>query len=79
MNDTGIEYLGTPSPLTLDKITDYPSTPCTPTPRTTTRRPWYPLVGHRQGLRSNDLVTLASALWILALEGGTAHIGYDLA
>lgn len=38
-----------------------------------TPRPWYPLVGHREGLRSNDLVTLASALFILSLEGGTAH------
>lgn len=38
-----------------------------------TPRPWYPLVGHRDGLRANDLVSLASAFWILALEGGTAH------
>lgn len=37
------------------------------------QRPWYPLVGHRDGLRANDLVTLASALFVLALEGGTAH------
>lgn len=37
------------------------------------QRPWYPLVGHREGLRANDLVSLASALFILALEGGTAH------
>lgn len=44
----------------------------TPTPRTV-RRPWYPLVGHRRGLRANDLTTLASALWVLALEDGTAH------
>jgi hypothetical protein len=39
-----------------------------------TSTPWYPLVGHREGLRSNDLITLASAFWILALEGGTAHL-----
>lgn len=38
-----------------------------------TPRPWYPLMGHREGLRRNDPVTLASALFILALEGGTAH------
>lgn len=38
-----------------------------------TRRPWYPLVGHRDGLRKNDMVTLASAFWILANEGGCAH------
>jgi len=38
-----------------------------------TPRPWYPLMSHRNGLRANDLVSLASALWILALEGGTAR------
>ena len=43
--------------------------------RTGTRqRPWYPLVGHREGLRANDPVSFASALFILALEGGTAHL-----
>lgn len=42
--------------------------------RTEPRRPWYPLVGHRSGLKANDLVTLASALFVLALEGGTAHV-----
>lgn len=41
----------------------------TPTPRMV-RRPWYPLVGHRQGLRANDLTTLASALWVECLERG---------
>jgi hypothetical protein len=30
-----------------------------------------PLYGHRYGLRMNDPVTLHSALWILALRGGT--------
>jgi hypothetical protein len=44
-----------------------------PTPRMV-RRPWYPLMGHRAGLRANDLNTLGSALWLLALEGGTAHL-----
>ena len=39
-----------------------------------TPRPWYPLVGHREGLRANDPVSLASALFVLALEGGTAHL-----
>lgn len=39
-----------------------------------TRHPWYPLVGHRDGLRMNDLVSLASAFWILANDGGTAHL-----
>lgn len=43
-----------------------------------TPRPWYPLMGHRSGLRANDLVTLASALFVLSLEGGTAHQGCDL-
>lgn len=38
-----------------------------------TVRPWYPLVGHRDGLRANDLISLASALFVLALEGGTAY------
>lgn len=42
-------------------------------PRHPNPRPWYPLVGHRRGLRANDLVTLASAFVILANEGGTAH------
>ncbi len=69
----GTEHLTTPTPLTLGKITDYDPTPA-PTPRTPVRRPWYPLVGHRRGLRANDLGTLASALWVLALEGGTAHV-----
>lgn len=39
-----------------------------------TLRPWYPLVGHRDGLRRNDLVTLGSALFVLALEGGTQYL-----
>lgn len=69
MNGTGIEHVITHRPLTLDKITDMDSTPA-PTPRTITRLPWYPLVGHRSGLRANDLVTLASALWIECLERG---------
>ena len=34
----------------------------------------YPLVGHRQGLRANDLITLASAFAIIANHGGTAHL-----
>lgn len=61
--------------ITLTKPSD--STPLTTTeqaPTSTPRRPWYPLVGHRRGLRSNDLVTLASALFVLAIEGGTAHV-----
>lgn len=37
--------------------------------------PLYPLYGHREGLRRNCTVTLASALWLLALAGGTAHLG----
>ena len=44
----------------------------TPAPKITPR-PWYPLVGHREGLRMNNPVTLASAIFILSLEGGTAH------
>lgn len=36
--------------------------------------PWYPLHGHRPGLRANDLITLHSAFVILAMEGGTAHM-----
>lgn len=36
--------------------------------------PWYPLAGHREGLRANDLVTLHSAFVILAFHGGTAHM-----
>ncbi len=37
------------------------------------RRPWYPSMGDRKGVRMNGRVTLASAFNILALEGGTAH------
>lgn len=66
--------------ITLTKPSD--STPTTTTEQgpkiMAPRRPWYPLVGHRKGLYANDLVTLASALWVLALEGGTAHLGHDL-
>lgn len=43
------------------------------------RLPYYPLVGHRAGLRRNDLGTLASALWILANAGGTAHMSCEWA
>jgi hypothetical protein len=39
----------------------------------TGRLPQYPLHGHREGLRANDLVTLHSAFVILAHVGGTAH------
>lgn len=42
------------------------------------RCPWYPLAGHRSGLRANDPVSLASAFMILALEGATAHMSVDL-
>lgn len=44
--------------------------------KATVQRPWYPLQGHRDGLRRNDLVSLASALFVLSLEGGTAHHGH---
>lgn len=69
MNATGTEHVTTPRPLTLDKITDMDPTPAS-TPRTQDRRPWYPLVGHRSGLRRNDLTVLASALWVECLERG---------
>lgn len=59
--------------ISLTKITDTDPTPST-TPRTRVRHPYYPLVGHRNGLRANDPVSLASAFWILAIEGGTAHM-----
>ena len=36
--------------------------------------PWYPIMGHREGLRMNDLVTLHSAFVILGYHGGTAHV-----
>jgi hypothetical protein len=38
-----------------------------------TLRPWYPLVGHREGLGRNDLVTLASALFVECLERGAVQ------
>ncbi len=38
-----------------------------------TRQPWYPLEGHREGLRANDLETLASAFLVISYHGGTAH------
>lgn len=63
--------------ITLDKIPGMGTGTEQGTPTTrTVRRPWYPLVGHRQGLRRNDMTTLASALWILGNEGGTAHYGH---
>lgn len=37
--------------------------------------PWYPIAGHREGLRMNDLTTLHSAFVILGYHGGTAHAG----
>lgn len=37
------------------------------------RAPWYPLEGHREGLRANDLITLASAFTIIDRLGHTAH------
>lgn len=65
------------SRVSLDKPTDTLSTPAVDTmalrKAECARLPWYPLMGHREGLRRNDPVTLASALFILALEGGTAH------
>lgn len=36
--------------------------------------PWYPLAGHREGLKANDLVTLHSAFVIIAMEGGTVEM-----
>lgn len=69
------------SRVNLDKVSDAPLTgweaECLKSADRSTARPnalpWYPLMGHREGLRRNDPVTLASALFILALEGGTAH------
>ena len=37
------------------------------------RTPWYPLVGHREGLRANDLITLDSAFRIMGQLGHLAH------
>lgn len=65
--------------ITLSKITD--NTPLTmiPTPNPyRVRRPWYPLMAHRRPLRDNHLTALQSALWVLALEGGTAHLSANL-
>lgn len=36
--------------------------------------PWYPLAGHREGLRANDMISLHSAFVIIAFHGGTAHV-----
>jgi hypothetical protein len=38
------------------------------------RLPWYPIMGHREGLRMNDLITLHSAFVIIGYHGGTAHV-----
>ncbi len=62
--------------ISLDKII----TPLTYTPPTSippTRIPYYPLVGHRSGLKANDLVTLASAFWIYCNETGTLYQNAD--
>jgi hypothetical protein len=63
------------SGVTLDKIHNRTNPVGTPdmVADPDCRYPWYPLVGHRQGLRANDLVTLSSAFWLLMNEGGTAH------
>lgn len=34
----------------------------------------YPLVGHRMGLRANDMISLASAFAVIANHGGTAYM-----
>lgn len=39
------------------------------------RLPRYPLYGHRDSLRRNNLIALHSALVIVALNDGTAHRG----
>ena len=56
------------------RVDDCPTHPWHRTPRQT----GYPVVGHRAGLRANDLVTLASAFWIISLHGGTAQPGDPL-
>lgn len=33
-----------------------------------------PLHDHREGIRANDMTVLHSALWILAVRGGTVHL-----
>ncbi len=38
----------------------------------------YPLTGHRQGLKANDLISLASAFRILAVHRGTAYTREEL-
>lgn len=81
MNPTSTTTQGTPMPtVSLVKITNSIPELATPTESglayrrsQSPRRPWYPLVGHREGLRRNDMITLHSALFILALEGGTVH------
>lgn len=66
----------TPVGVALAKDTDHQGDISTPgfrdTAKVMARLPWYPLVGHREGLRANDLTTLASAFWILAYHSGTA-------
>jgi hypothetical protein len=34
------------------------------------------LVGHREGLRANDMITLHSAFVCLSLQGFTAHLSH---
>lgn len=64
-----------PAGVTLDKIqpNDIRHAPGV---NVATPRPLYPLVGHRAGLRANDLVSLASALWIEANERGASEPRY---
>ncbi len=72
--------------VTLAKITDTPDLTLSPEVAETDlrivrarkhgRSPSYPLYGHREGLRVNDMISLHSALVILAMNGGTAHLSH---
>ena len=70
-------------PVSLDKATDVHwgtiNEPGFEAERRIARKTQRPPVGaplhdHREGLRANDMTVLHSALWILAVRGGTAHL-----
>ena len=80
LSGTGVEHI--PSGVSLAKPSDCPgfteSEARLASRRTDRRRsPWYPLDGHREGLRMNDLFTLQSAFSILGYVGATAYTMVD--
>jgi hypothetical protein len=77
MNGHGIEHVpGVSLAKITDNLTDWEIDLLATLPKQTAKRtvyPWYPLVGHREGLRMNDPITLHSAFVVISYHGGTVH------